>query len=487
MKKLLITFFVVLFFSICNISFAQTNQDISSENKAKQEKIKTGWNFGVLPAISFDTDLGFKYGVLMNTYHYYDGARYPDYYRMFKTEISNTTKNSAIFQLFYDDKALLPRDIRLTADLSYLPEQAVDFYGFNGYQSVYNASWTDPNDSLYVSRMFYKQKRKIFRFTLDFQQFIQESHFKWLVGIGIWHFNNNTVDIDRLNKNKDEDNLLPNVDLLYDLYKKWDLITQREVKGGLDAYLKAGLIYDTRDLESNPSKGMFSEIVFQFSPEFSRDGTLEAKNYGYIRLALIHRQYFTLVPDKLTAAYRVGYQGVLKGSVPYYVQPIMLNSFSQVTIAEGLGGAKTIRGVLRNRVIGDHIAYGNLELRWRFANFQFINQNFYLTFAPFLDFGKVLVRMRKDKIDHAIKELSKPVEDRYASYQGYYTSDSTFVEYNREDFFDTSTRVDRLHMGYGAGLYLSMNHNFIIAANYGRPLLKNDGSGSFYINLGFIF
>ena len=29
---------------------------------------KTGWNFGALPAIAFDTDLGFQYGGLVNLF-----------------------------------------------------------------------------------------------------------------------------------------------------------------------------------------------------------------------------------------------------------------------------------------------------------------------------------------------------------------------------------------------------------------------------------
>ena len=32
---------------------------------------------------------------------------------------------------------------------------------------------------------------------------------------------------------------------------------------------------------------------------------------------------------------------------------------------EGLGGVKTLRGVLRNRVIGDAFFMGNIELRWK--------------------------------------------------------------------------------------------------------------------------
>ena len=36
-------------------------------------KIKTGWNFGVLPSVAFDADLGFQGGALTNIYYYGDG------------------------------------------------------------------------------------------------------------------------------------------------------------------------------------------------------------------------------------------------------------------------------------------------------------------------------------------------------------------------------------------------------------------------------
>ncbi len=41
----------------------------------KEMVTKTGWNFGALPTITFDTDLGFQYGALVNLYNYGDGSR----------------------------------------------------------------------------------------------------------------------------------------------------------------------------------------------------------------------------------------------------------------------------------------------------------------------------------------------------------------------------------------------------------------------------
>ena len=34
-----------------------------------EELTKTGWNFGALPTITFDSDLGFQYGGLINLYN----------------------------------------------------------------------------------------------------------------------------------------------------------------------------------------------------------------------------------------------------------------------------------------------------------------------------------------------------------------------------------------------------------------------------------
>jgi hypothetical protein len=42
-----------------------------------EEIIKSGFNLGALPAVSYNSDLGFQYGVILNLFHYGDGSRYP--------------------------------------------------------------------------------------------------------------------------------------------------------------------------------------------------------------------------------------------------------------------------------------------------------------------------------------------------------------------------------------------------------------------------
>ena len=100
---------------------------------------------------------------------------------------------------------------------------------------------------------------------------------------------------------------------LYGLYAyDWGIIPADQVNGGKHTLLKAGLIYDTRDNEPNPMKGIWTEVQLIMAPRFLSDKTL-----GYTRLAFTHRQYFTIVPRDLNFAYLLSYQTRLTGDMPY--------------------------------------------------------------------------------------------------------------------------------------------------------------------------
>ncbi|HON18925.1 MAG TPA: hypothetical protein PK990_07125, partial [Salinivirgaceae bacterium] len=46
---------------------------------------------------------------------------------------------------------------------------------------------------------------------------------------------------------------------------------------------------------------------------------------------------------------------------------------------------------------------------------------------------------------------------------------------------------DSFHVGLGTGLRIAMNENFIIAFDYGKAWLKQDGSSGIYIGLNYAF
>ncbi len=457
MKRPLILLFTALF----TISLAAQEKQEQADKNGKEKKIKTGWNFGILPAIAFDTDMGFQYGGLIDLYYYGKGDLFPDYYHKFYFEISRYTKGSGIYRFNYESPKLIP-GVRLATDLSFLPDDAYDFYGFNGYDAVYNRSWANSSENGgadYLSRMFYKQTRYLLRFKNDFVGKLAGDHLFWNAGFDIQNFDVDSVNVNKFNKGKSSD-VLPFVSQqpgLFEYYQEWGIIKPSEAKGGLINTVKLGLAYDSRDNRPNPMKGIWTEAGFEVSPEFLGSAASFGKFY------ITHRQYFTLIPNDLSFAYRLGYQQTVFGTVPFYYQTQIITSVMRGAYSEGLGGSKNLRGILRNRVVGDGVFYGNAELRWKAARFSFIKQEWYLGLNAFSDFGMVT-----DKI-----KVIPP--DQSSMPAGYTVS----------QFFDPG--AESLHVSAGAGLRLVMNYNFILAVDMGKALNKQDGTMGLYIGLNYLF
>jgi hypothetical protein len=341
-------------------------------------------------------------------------------------------------------------------DLSYLTDQAYDFYGFNGYDAVYNESWTDDESADYVTRMFYKYDRKMFRWKIDLQGKITSEKFRWIAGLNFLNFDIASVNLDKLNKGKDGDEILPDVDGLYEKYLDWGIISPEEADGGFVPTFKAGLVFDTRDNKRNPMHGLWDEAVLEVSPK------ILGSESSFSRLSFTHRQYFTILPDDLSFAYRLAYQTTVGGKVPFYYQSQIITSIMTGSSSEGLGGSKNLRGVRRNRVVGDGIFFGNAELRWKFARFNLMNNNFYLGLNGFLDFGQVTKKI----------EFENPLAPTMSS-----------IRYS--DYFEDG--AEKMHTSYGAGLRVAMNENFIVAIDYGLATDKRDGDSGFYMGLNYLF
>ncbi len=457
MKKATVFLFFILLLSIS--AFSSDGNDLKSDTTVS---VKTGFNFTPIPVVAYDRDIGFKYGGLVYFYDYGDGSRYPLYDHQWYIEWSRTTKGGGINQFTYDSDKLIP-GIRTAAEISYLTEKGLDFYGFNGYRSKLDLNFSDDEHDRYISRMFYRQERKMLRLRADFSGDLKKDNFKWFAGIEFYNVNMDTVDIDKLNEGQSDADKLPYIGGgLYGLYSnQWGIIPQDEINGGSHTLLKAGFIYDTRDNEPNPMKGIWTEAILVGAPSF-----LSNRDLSYVKLSITHRQYFTIIPKNLNFAYRVSYQGKIFGDIPSYMLPFVLNSPPNYT-RDGVGGSKTVRGVLRNRIAGDGIVYANTELRWKFVHFTFLKQNWYLALSTFLDAGMVV-----QKYDFAEPNFTDiPINGKIYSY---------------EDFFPDTNET--LHIGYGAGLHIAINENTIVAVDYGltfRP--EDDGTKAPYIGLNFLF
>lgn len=441
------------FFALFTISLSA--QDADSTSSKNEENVKDGFSLGGVPVVAYDSDIGFKYGALLNLY-WYNKDRYPMYDHSVYLEWSRTTKGNGINQITYDTDQLIP-GVRSFFEASYLTEKALDFYGFNGYQAIYDMDYESMENRLEnPDRLYYRHARKLFRVKADFQGEIIGQKFRWLGGVAYYGNNIEAVDVEDLNEGKESDLLGENS--LYQDYADWGVIKADQLGGGNHTLLKAGLVYDTRDNEPNPFSGMWTEMQLHYAPSF-----MSNTDYSYTRLIFTHRQYFTIFPEWMNLAYRLSYQGKLTGEMPYYMLPYLYNTAPKLT-TDGVGGAKTVRGVKRNRMVGDGFAYGNVELRAKVLRGTVLNQNVYIALSAFADAGMVT---QKYDFDTSGIPADLPAD--------------------RPDVLFDFDAKEVPHVGFGGGLHIALNQNFIITVDYGLSAKKDDGDSGLYINLNFLF
>lgn len=196
-----------------------------SQNPA--DSVKKGWNFGFLPAIAFDSDLGLFYGIIINPFDYGDGSRYPNYMQTIRLQVAGYSRGSSEHYIDYDSFTLLP-GVRFLTGMRYVGNQAYPFYGFNGNAVSYNHSWEDNEDPAYKSRMFFRQDRRVFQIYANIQDTIGKSKFQWHAGWSMGNYKIDTVNIAKLNRKLDAGEKLPYTPSLYQQYTDWGIIGESE-------------------------------------------------------------------------------------------------------------------------------------------------------------------------------------------------------------------------------------------------------------------
>jgi len=173
-------------------------------------------------------------------------------------------------------------------------------------------------------------------------------------------------------------------------------------------------------------------VLVQHIPE-----TLGAES-GYTRWTVADRRYFSL-GQGLVFAHRYLLQGVGEGAPAHELFQVQ-TSFKQ---QEGLGGAKTVRGLRKNRFVGRGMLVWNAELRWRVADFTAFGRPFHTVLSAFVDQGRVWA-----------------------------------------DGVDVGDLFTDLHRGFGGGVRLGMGENFTVALD----LATSDETGlPIYIGLGYLY
>ena len=440
MKKLLT--FVLLLAALCSA-------------RAQEEITKTGIYFGPLPAIGYSSDLGWHYGALTDIYQYGDGSVYPEYIWKANVEISRYSKGNTVLHSFFDSKYLIP-GIRVSAAISWFGNKTTNFYGFNGANSLYIPAM----DKIVDGQGLYLMRRDIFRIQTCFQGTFGDSNWGWAAGLTYWNIKTGHAVNKGLSGGANDVSL-------YDLYVKNGIIPEAEKNGGQHLELKAGVVFDTRDHENNPTRGTNIEAYVFGSPDI-----ISKHNNSYLKLALHFKQFFPL-GERIVFGAHLAYQGLIAGNAPYYMlQTIQSINMKQIN-TEGLGSTCTLRGTINNRLQGNSYAWMNTEFRWTFAKFHWINQNWALATNPFFDMGMIVSPYRLDQMKSltADKTVVTTVDDK---------------TYTAADFY--TQQAEKLHMSAGIGLHVIMNQNFNINFEFGKCFDPNDGTGlGINIGLNYIF
>ena len=466
----------------------------------KGEIIKTGINLGPLPVVAFDADRGFQFGALMNIYDFGNGKNYPNPNSQWYIEGSAYVKESKIgsykFVLNYDNKTLIP-GVRMSICTGYYKDAALDFYGFNGYQSNYDMNMLKPTfhfdgspekgsddyNKIYrkfeekgkMPKGFYRFGRDLVKAKIDFTGEILKN-FYWEAGYNFsWTKAQSFVPKGYavLDNPLEPGLYVPGGTTLFDLYKAWGIISENEAKGGITSSIRLGLMYDSRNVENNPTKGIWAEGHIIAAPKWL--GT----THEHYRYCLTMRQYVPIVQDKLTFAYRIGYQGTIGKNTPWYNLPFYTNMGIKAD-NDGFGGYRTVRGLMLNRVQGLDTGFYNIEFRYKFVEFKLWKQNIAFALSAFTDAAHVFrgydMTFGETAKQNIINSAANPVEGaaKLLNYENLYKK---FV-------FD---RNDGFHGTAGLGLRFIMNQNFIVAFEGAQCFNKQDGGFAFYLNTGFLF
>lgn len=154
------------------------------------------------------------------------------------------------------------------------------------------------------------------------------------------------------------------------------------INGGFVNTLRAGIVYDTRDFEPDPNKGWFLEATHERSVRAIGSDFEFNRNHASARFFY---SPFKKTFEKLVLA---GRAAVIQtnGQAPFFE---MTNFWGTETSQSGMGGRTTLRGFKQDRFVGPAMAYGNLELRWKFASLDMGSQHFDFQLVPFYDVGRV--------------------------------------------------------------------------------------------------
>jgi hypothetical protein len=360
------------------------------------------------------------------------------------------------FYLAYDSKYLIP-GMRINASVTYVRDPLYSFWGFNGPASLAGVEspydyWTNKETAI----NYYGMSRDMLRILANVQGRITDN-LNWAAGVNFWNWKLGDMRDTGFKKTKDatDKTYYDKEKTLYRDYQKLGIIHSSEEHGGNALEINAGLVFDTRDIEAAPNKGIWAEAYL--------NGNI--LTHKYLKACVYFRHYID-IPIHIPAgdpvfAYRLAWQQTIAGETPLYMIQNVPLLVQRNMISEGFGSSNTIRGLRENRILSEGMAWANTELRVKLVNFKLFNQFFYVAVNPFFDAGIITKPYRADV-------LNKVIDDPALLTISGYTGGSTI--YNPDN-------IKKLIYSGGIGLKLAMNQNFIISAEFAKCFTQGLDAG----------
>lgn len=299
--------------------------------------------FAFLPAVAYNSDLGLIGGGVANWYIYKSSVQ--PFYRFINLSAILSTKGLASFSLLYDKPQAFNRNLRLTTEIfsSRFFEDA--YFGIGNYSKIEEPPTNAPD--------FYEFK-------------------SFAAGFRV----NGRLPVIRPTAASQLDaNLIINI--RYET--PWDngsdrLLTLQAplgVEGGVTSMLGAGLIWEARNSEFQPTEGSYARAQIEVG------NSLWGSSYDLSVFESELRQYYTffLIKD-ITFANRISAR-FTNGEVPYW----------KLSYA---GDEETLRGYESRRFSDDHALIMNTELRtWLF---EFPDIDTRIGGSLFMDIGRTFAQ-----------------------------------------------------------------------------------------------
>ena len=153
--------------------------------------------------------------------------------------------------------------------------------------------------------------------------------------------------------------------------------------GGRVSLLQLSLMYDTRDYEPDPSRGVFVELAQEHSSAYTGSAFTFHK---FLLQGRFFAPLWTGTVARTVLATRVGYGTIIGPEATFFE---LQDQWSADGSIRALGGSQTLRGFKANRFLGRSVAFSNIELRHRFADISVLSQNLSFALVPFLDLGAI--------------------------------------------------------------------------------------------------